>query len=411
MPDTIVVSDPRDELRLRDTIADAWQPGTHVLRIEPTPAGGKDRLAEDILLALRRRPRFAFRWSESGTKLRDSAWLWCHAHWITDIVIPRAHTLSRDQLTQMTSGSARFGYVDVDAVTWWLIDASPEGALAETALMTRRAAPTRMLAELEHKASERVRLDELAQTHDAPDDLGADTPDAHPAVFVRRLGEAVSGPTFDRAAQRFTAAALIARDRGAFASDAAALWYLLSNARSPADARLVLRAAQLGFLQRRVHLSLTSAPWDAAQDAQRRIAEAADSLLPYVDSIVAAIGAVTIAGAVSPDHMTSMAAEQIADDRIALHAGFEPIEPHPIIAAALRAQSLAMRSTGGPLNGPRAERPMLLRPPGAQPGRGTAGRVSRDRVNAVLREIEIERGVEFSLTDWCDNHGTRAEAV
>jgi len=69
------------------------------------------------------------------------------------------------------------------------------------------------------------------------------------------------------------------RSTDRFRSWQSALWYCLRAARDPADALLILRAAQLAMLERRIHLTMQSGPWEAAEAARQHVAGQSSNLL------------------------------------------------------------------------------------------------------------------------------------
>jgi hypothetical protein len=398
------VSDPTDSVDLRDDVPGQLEPGRIAIRVEPTPSRGRDQLAHDVLTTLQRRPHLSARWASAAIKPQTAAWLWCHAHDITHVVIPRAHTVDEQVLLHLTA-SSRFDFIrHVEPITWWLIDSSPNGKLKQTDLYlyNRTADVDELRREI---AAAQSQYEHVRQVEEDSGKVGfgGALRDAHPALFAHRLRDALDGYALAEAQRRFAAAAELARTSNLWFSDlAGVVWYLLTGAYDSTDALVLLRGAQLGFLQNRIHFSLTSTAWEAGVDARGRLAEQLPQLMAYVDPIVAAAGALTMQCGLSAGGIARLGIDSYEDRRINLRDGFRPAEMAPVASSIVRAQQLSALARED--DKPQA---LLIAPRSTKSYRGKPRAISSDRINALLRTIELERNTRIDFEDWVQTHDLR----
>ncbi|MEJ7785978.1 MAG: hypothetical protein WKF96_14325 [Solirubrobacteraceae bacterium] len=400
MHEVFVVHDADAEANLAELAPDLFEPNQPALRVEPTPRKAKDQLAHDILAALRRRPRLAFRWSEGTTSDEDAAGLWCYAHGIEDILIPRADTIDYGCLRhviQSVSGAVPHNFV----LTWWLIDQSNGGALERLRpdMHAMKASIAHMQDSFRERRASRHRMRSLvaARRHG----LSAKALcDAHPTIFCERLAKTLPVNQRNRAVQRFEAARRVIRSPRDFRDGTAALWYCLRAARSESDALIIYRGAQLAYLEQRIHLSMAADPWLAAEAAQEHVAKQAQQLLAYVDPLVAAIGAIALQTGFCARALSSVTTKDAHKGVVPTIAGLDADAMDPAIAALVRAQACRFPDR-------RTSLPLLVRTRAdhraSRGGQPETAVVTEDRITVVLRALELERDLNFDHERWAEH--------
>lgn len=189
---------------------------------------------------------------------------------------------------------------------------------------------------------------------------------------------------------------------GCFDRWESALWHCLRAARDDADALIIFRGAQLALFQRRRHLNMHSDPWAAAADTPARLASQADALLAYVDPLIASIGALAIQTGFRAASLRSVSVPHVETGLVPTIAGFDAGAQDSRIEPYIQAQVWAVRAAE--LNSGSCE---LFRryvqcsyANGKRPATATV-----DRITAVLKTLEIERGIDRHHSQWIADHG------
>lgn len=400
--DAYVVYDPDGRIDLAAIAPDRVEADRCALRVEPTPSTATGQLARDLLGALGRRPTLAFRFSDGGLDDERAAGLWCHAHGILDLVIPRAHTLDVKRVGEVAMLTSQQMSYD-ELLTWWFIDGSADRSLERNAeaLRATRACPDQMREQIAARQNDHDRM----RAH--PIELREATAhhavrDAHPAVFASCLAHALPSRERDVARSRFSGAREVMRSAGAFRSWQSALWYGLRCARDPADALIILRAAQLAMLERRIHLTMRSGPWQAAQAGRAHVADQAPRLVAYVDPLVASIGALALQTGFSARTLTTVTGQHVQSGAVVPLGAFDAGEMDSSIAPLVAAQVRAADRHRSP-------QPLLVRVRGARDTRMSP--LTEDRINAVLRTLTTEREIDFDHAAWAEDHGVAMASV
>lgn len=407
--DAHVVHDPLDDLSVAALAPDRVNPKSSVLRVEPTPANGKTQLAQDLLAALRCRPKLAFRWSDGGLGDYEAAGIWCHAHGIRNIVVPRAHALDVKRVRELAMNASQHTRYD-ELLTWWFIDGSEDGSLVRNrdALHASKIRPDEMRREIADTEEHRhVRGAHIVER--PPTTVQHAIRDAHPTLFARHLLNTVPGQDRDAVHGRFISTRDIMRSTDRFRSWQSALWYCLRASRDAGDALLILRAAQLAMLERRVHLTMQSSPWEAAGAARQHVTEHSSKLLAYVDPLIASIGALALQTGFSARTLTTVTGQDVTFRTVPSLEGFDAGQMDDWIAAPIAAQVLVadrdkslkpllmrLRHTGHRTTGPPDKRESL---------------VTEDRITAVLGALATEREIDFDHQSWGDGLGLQMVSV
>lgn len=153
---------------------------------------------------------------------------------------------------------------------------------------------------------------------------------------------------------------------------------------------------------------MASTAWEASEGARAQISAQADHLLSYVDPLIAATGALAIQFGLAPDAMRALRIDHVRRARLDIHAKFIGRQSDPVMGAFLRGQTFAAldaRPSGS------TRTPLLSPPRSKRSDRGVPAPISRDRINALLRIIELERNADISYTGWSARHDIRWDAV
>lgn len=409
--DIFIVHDPGGEAPSADIAPERMRTGCLAVCLQPTPGNSKDQLVDDLLSALGRRPRLAMRWSDRAMTDAELAGAWCSAHGIRHVVVARAHTLDRSRIGEfIRTVTSHTSYRGV--MSWWLIDSSDDGILDAKLLGAVRSTIERLRNEIAdtHDASEHAWRSELAPhvVPRAPRFTEAAVSDAHPALMAARLRRTLPPEERDAARQRMQSVAAVIDAAHLFSDWRSSVWYCLRAARDPADALVILRAAQLQLLKKRTHLDMREDPWRAAQAAQAQVTDQVSQLLVYVDPLVAAIGALGMQTGFKAGALAALGGTEIELDAVPRVDGFDAGEMDNSIITLVRPQLDIWRAAGKPQR-------LLIRyrrqPDAGFPRPADTAPATAARITAILRTLEIERGVRFDHADWANHQGIALQAL
>jgi hypothetical protein len=332
-------------------------------------------------------------------------------HGVRHILIPRAHTIAVERLIDLVGTLSDDGFKLVgERLTWWLIDSSEDGALANDSNTPRSglAGVSEMVDMIARTGEyEQRRRSSKARPRPAPAPSRHAVADAHPLTFGHQLMSTLPAVAALSSHQRFMSAADVMRSDW-FDSWESGLWHCLRAARDDADALILFRGAQLATLQRRMHLTMLSDPWSAAADAPARLAAQADALLAYVDPLVASIGAMAVQTGFRAALLRRLSVQNVEHGLVPTIAGFDAGALDSRIEPYVRAQAWAVRDAE-----PSSSPLKLFRRyvPCTYGGPKRPATITTDRVSAVLKTLEIERSIDRRQSTWIADNGLTLVAV